>query len=116
LLEGGTDCTRTHIPALFPRAALPEKFEILVKSFTEKGDPILARRQSSPKIGVEGTITLIIASGEKFEWAKVAAVRGLNSDKWTTLIKSAKAFSKKIITILHPRSSASASTAQMEVK
>ncbi|KAM0911727.1 hypothetical protein ACQ4PT_013325 [Festuca glaucescens] len=70
----------------------------------------------SLKIGVEGTITLVIASGEKVDWAKVAAVRGLNSDKWTALIKGEKAFSKKIITILDPKSSASASTAQMEVK
>ncbi|KAM0854695.1 hypothetical protein ACQ4PT_050284 [Festuca glaucescens] len=103
-------------PHFFPKADLPDKFELLAKSFTDKGDPVLAHRQSSLKIGVEGTIALVIASGEKVDWAKVAAVRGLNSDKWTALIKGAKAFSKKIIAILDPKSSASASTAQTEVK
>ena len=103
-------------PHFFPKAELPDRFELLAKSFTDKGDLVLAHRQSSLKIGVEGTIALVIASGEKVDWAKVAAVRGLNSDKWTALIKGAKAFSKKIIAILDPKSSASASTAQTEVK
>ncbi|KAM0930516.1 hypothetical protein ACQ4PT_000917 [Festuca glaucescens] len=103
-------------PHFFPKAELPDRFELLAKSFTDKGDPVLAHRQSSLKIGVEGTIALVMASDEKVNWAKVAAVRGLNSDKWTALIKGAKAFSKKIIAIIDPKSSASASTAQTEVK
>ncbi|KAM0861187.1 hypothetical protein ACQ4PT_046049 [Festuca glaucescens] len=74
-------------PHFFPKADLPDRFELLTKSFTDK------------------------ASGEKVDWAKVAAVRGLNSDKWTALIKGAKAFLKKIIAILDPKSPASASTA-----
>ncbi|KAM0885692.1 hypothetical protein ACQ4PT_030157 [Festuca glaucescens] len=103
-------------PHFFPKTDLPDRFEFLAKSFTDKGNLVLAHRQSSLKIGVEGTIALVIASGEKVDWAKVAAIRGLNSDKWTALIKGAKAFSKKIIAILDPKSSASASTAQTEVK
>ncbi|KAM0914136.1 hypothetical protein ACQ4PT_011688 [Festuca glaucescens] len=79
-------------PHFFPKADLLDKFELLAKSFTDK------------------------ASGEKVDWAKVAAVRGLTNDKWTALIKGAKAFSKKIIAILDPKPSASASTAQTEVK
>ena len=117
------DCLKTTriafermFPHFFPKADLPNKFELLAKNFTDKGDPVLAHRQSSLKIGVEGTIALMIASGEKVDWAKVAAVRGLNNDKWTALIKGAKAFSKKIIAILDPKSSTSASTAQTEVK
>jgi hypothetical protein len=58
----------------------------------------------------------VAASGEKVDWAKVAAVRGLNNDKWTALIKGGKSFSKKIISILDPKSTASASIAQTEVK
>jgi hypothetical protein len=56
------------------------------------------------------------ASGEKIDWSKVAAVKGLNNEKWKALIKDAKVYSRKLIAILDPRSSASASTAQMEVK
>jgi hypothetical protein len=37
-------------------------------------------------------------------------------DKWTALIKIAKSFSKKNITILDPTASASASTAQTKAK
>ena len=115
-LKAGRFALERIFPHFFPKAALPDKFELLAKSFTDKGDPALAHRQSSLKIGVEGTIALVMASGEKIDWAKVAAVRGLNNDKWTALIKGAKAFSKKIIAILDPRSSASASTTQTEVK
>jgi hypothetical protein len=71
---------------------LPDKFEPLSKRFTDKGDPVLAHRQASLKIGVEGTIALVIASVEKIDWAKVVAVRGLNKYRWAALIKSAKAF------------------------
>jgi hypothetical protein len=56
------------------------------------------------------------ASGEKVKWAKVVVVRGLNSEKWRALIKDAKFFSRKLIAILDPRSSASASTTKTEVK
>jgi hypothetical protein len=104
-------CSRTS-SRKFP----PEKFELLAKSFTEKGDPVLAHHQVSLKIGVEGTITMVMASGEKIEWTKVATVRGLNKDRWTTRIKSAKAFLKKLVAILDPTTSSSASTTQTEVK
>jgi hypothetical protein len=68
------------------------------------------------KIGVEGTLALVAASGQKVDWARVAAVRGLNNEKWKVLVKDAKLYAKKLIAILDPRSSASASTAQTEVK
>jgi hypothetical protein len=64
-------------PHFFPKSVIPDIFESLAKSFTEHGDPALAHHQSSLKIGVEGTIALIMASGEKVDWAKVAAVGGL---------------------------------------
>ena len=115
-LRAGRIALERIFPHFFPKAALPDKFELLAKSFTDKGDAVLAHRQASLKIGVEGTIALVIASGEKIDWAKVAAVRGLNKDRWTALIKSAKAFSKKLITIIDPTASSSVSTAQTEVK
>ncbi|KAM0837699.1 hypothetical protein ACQ4PT_061459 [Festuca glaucescens] len=103
-------------PHFFPKTDLPERFDQLAKHFNGKDDPALAHRQASLKIGVEGTIALVAASGDKVDWAKVAAVRGLNSERWKALIKDAKLFSRKLIAILDPRSSASASTAQTEVK
>ena len=115
-LRAGRIALERIFPHFFPKATLPDKFELLAKSFMGKDDPVVAHRQGSLKIGVEGTIALVIASGEKIDWAKVAAVRGLNKDRWTALIKSAKAYSKKIIAILDPTASSSASTAQTEVK
>jgi hypothetical protein len=64
------------------------------------------------KIGVEGTIALVEASGQKVDWAKAA----MNNAKWMALAKDAKLYSRKLITLLDPRSSASACTAQTEVK
>jgi hypothetical protein len=122
-LHPGTYCFRESrivldriFPHFFPKAFLPDKLELLAKNFTDKGDLVLAHRQASLNIGVEGTITLVIASGEKIDWAKVTTVRGLNKDKWTALIKSPEAFSKKLIAIIDPTTSSSASTAQTEVK
>ncbi|KAM0886860.1 hypothetical protein ACQ4PT_029430 [Festuca glaucescens] len=80
-LRVGRTALERIFPHFFPKAALPNKFELLAKSFTNKGYAILAHRQASLKIGVEGTIALVIASGEKIDWARVAAVRGLNKDR-----------------------------------
>jgi hypothetical protein len=68
------------------------------------------------KIGVEGTIILAIASGERVDWAKVETVRGLTKEKWVGLLRSAKAFSKKLIALIDPTASSSTSTTQTEVK
>jgi hypothetical protein len=76
----------------------------------------LAHRQASLKIGVEGTIALATTSGQKVDWAKATAVKGLTTEKWKTLVKEAKLHSKKLIAFLDPKSSASASTAQTKVK
>jgi hypothetical protein len=103
-------------PHFFPKAVLPSKFDQLARYFHGQPDPALAHRQASLKIGVEGTVALVAASGEKIDWSKVAAVKGLNNEKWKALIKDAKVYSRKLIAILDPRSSASASTAQTEVK
>jgi hypothetical protein len=59
---------------------------------------------------------LLIASGEKVDWANVATVRGLKKEKWTGLSRNGKAFSKKLIAIIDPSASSSTSTTQTEVK
>jgi hypothetical protein len=40
----------------------------------------------------------------------------LNAEKWKAFVKGAKLYSKKLISFLDPKSSASASAAQTEVK
>jgi hypothetical protein len=98
----------------FPKTKLPSRFDQLARHFNGQDDPALAHRQAILKIGVEGTIAPVTASGEKVDWAKVEAVRGLKSETWRSLIKDATFFSRKLISILDPRSSAS--IAQTEVK
>jgi hypothetical protein len=54
----------------------------------------------------------VAASGQKVNWTKVAAVRGLNNERWKVLVKDVKLYAKKLITVLDLRSSGSANTAQ----
>ena len=115
-LKVGRAAFERLFPHFFPKDLVPDKFEPLAKCFTGKDDPVLAHRQTTLKIGVEGTIALSIASGEKVDWAKVATVRGLTKEKWTGLLRSAKAFSKKLIAIIDPTAASSTSTAQTKVK
>ncbi|KAM0871310.1 hypothetical protein ACQ4PT_039477 [Festuca glaucescens] len=103
-------------PHFFPKETQPEIFSQLAHHFLAKDDPALAYHQASLKIGVEGTIALVAASGQKIDWVKTAAPKGLNSEKWKALVKDVKLYSKKIIAFLNPKSSASASVAQTEVK
>ncbi|KAM0901974.1 hypothetical protein ACQ4PT_019536 [Festuca glaucescens] len=115
-LKEGRAAFKRLFSHFFPKNPVPDKFEPLAKCFNGKDDPILAHRQSALKIGVEGTIALSLASGEKVDWAKVATVRGLTKEKWTSLMRNAKAFLKKLIAIIDPTASSSTSTAQTEVK
>jgi hypothetical protein len=103
-------------PNFFSKTTQPEIFAQLAQHFLVNDDPVLAYREESLKIGVEGTIALVAASGQKVDWVKATAVKGLNSEKWKTLVKDDKLYSKKLITFLDPKSSASTSTAQTEIK
>jgi hypothetical protein len=68
------------------------------------------------KVGVEGTIALVADSRQDVDWAKVGDPKGMNKDKWKTLVKAAKPHSKKILAFLGHKPSTSASTAKPEVK
>jgi hypothetical protein len=89
---------------------------MLTHHFLAKEDPALAYRQASLKIGVEGTIALVAASGQEVDWVKAGTPKGINKEKWKALVKDAKPQSKNLIAFLDPTSSASASTARTEVK
>jgi hypothetical protein len=68
------------------------------------------------KVRVEGTITLVADSQQDVDWAKGGSPKGMNKEKWKTLVKAAKPLSKKILAYLGPKPAASASTARTEVK
>jgi hypothetical protein len=110
------DALKRIFPHFFPRETQPEIFSQLTHHFLAEEDPTLAYRQASLKIVVEGTVALVAATGQEVDWVKAAAPQGLNTKKWTAFVKGAKVYSKKLITFLDPKSSASASTAKMEVK
>ncbi|KAM0869406.1 hypothetical protein ACQ4PT_040687 [Festuca glaucescens] len=115
-ITSARDALKRVFPHFFPKETQPETFSQLAHHFLAKDDPALAYHQASLKIGVEGTVALVAASGQKIDWVKTAAPKGLNSEKWKALVKDAKLYSKKIIAFLDPKSSASASVAQTEVK
>jgi hypothetical protein len=99
-------------PHFFPKDVQPEVFAQLAHHFLEGDDPTLAYRQASLKIGVEGTIALVAASGQKVDWVQTATPKSLTA----AFVKGVKLYSKKLISFLDPKSLAFASTAQMEVK
>jgi hypothetical protein len=125
ILELNCDLARTNIssaravlkrffPHFFPKDMQPEIFSELTHRFLAKEDPILAYRQASLKIRVEGTIALVAASGQEVDWVKAGTPKGIK-EKWRVLVKDAKLQSKKIIAFLDPTFSASASTARTDV-
>jgi hypothetical protein len=115
-LNEGRAAFERLFPHFFPKDLVPDKSEPLAKCFTGKDGPFLAHRQTALKIGVEGIIALSIAGGEKVDWANVATVQGVTKEKWTGHLKNVKAFSKKLIAIIDPSASSSASATQTEVK
>ncbi|KAK1649559.1 hypothetical protein QYE76_067364 [Lolium multiflorum] len=103
-------------PHFFPKDTQPEIFSQLAQHFLAHDDPALAYRQARLKIGVKGIIVLVATSGQKVDWVKAGAPKLLNSEKWKALVKDAKAYSKKLIVFLDPKSSSFASAARTEVK
>jgi hypothetical protein len=115
-LTSARDALKRIFPHFFPRETQPEIFSQLTHHFLADEDIALAYRQASLKIGVEGTIALVAATGQEVDWGKVVAPQGLNSKKWTAFVKGARLYSTKLISFLDPKSSASASTTKTEVK
>jgi hypothetical protein len=103
-------------PHFFPKETQPEIFSELVQRFLVKEDLALGHRQGSLKIGVEGTIALVTASGQEVDWVKAGTPQGLNKEKWKALVRDAKPHTKKIIAYLDPKFATSTSTARTEVK
>lgn len=89
---------------------------MLAKVFTADADPVLNYRRVATKTGVEISIALAMASGEKIDWNKVSSVRGITKDAMTAFLKAAKKYSKKMIAIVDPSSVPSSSTTHTEVQ
>jgi hypothetical protein len=103
-------------PHFFSKQTQLEIFFELVQRFRGEDDPALVYRQENLKVGVEGTIALVANSRQDVDWAKAGSPKGMNKEKWKTLVKAAKPHSKKILAFLGPKPTASASTAKPEVK
>jgi hypothetical protein len=127
ILELHGDLARTNIsdaraaftrlfPHLFPKQMQPQTFSELARRFLPEEDLALAYRQENLKVGVEGTIALVADSHQAVDWAKVGDPKGMNSQKWKTLMKSAKPHSKKILSFLGHKPSTCTSSAKSEVK
>jgi hypothetical protein len=127
ILELHGDLARTNIsesratfkrlfPHFFPKQTQPKIFSELVHRFRGKEDPALAYRQENLKVGVEGTIALVADSRQDVDCTKVGDPKGMNKEKWKTLVKAAKPHSKKILAFFGHKPAASASTAKPEVK
>ena len=59
---------------------MSDKFEPLAKAFVGKEDRALAYRRVALKVGVNTTMALVIASGDKIDWDKVSAMKVLSKD------------------------------------
>jgi hypothetical protein len=127
ILELHGDLARTNIfdaratftrlfPHFFPKQTQPKTFSELARRFLPEEDLALAYRQENLKVGVEGTIALVADRHQNVDWAKVGDPKGMNTQKWKSLVKAAKPHSKKILSFLGHKPSTSTSTAKPEVK
>ncbi|KAK1664603.1 hypothetical protein QYE76_052762 [Lolium multiflorum] len=115
IVDARTAFTRLF-PYFFPKQKQPETFSDLAKHFIPEEDLALTFWQESLKIGVEGRIALVAESQQNVDWAKAGETKGINKEKWKSLIKAAKPHSNKILSFLGYKPAASSSTAKSEVK
>ncbi|KAK1699495.1 hypothetical protein QYE76_016192 [Lolium multiflorum] len=106
---------RASSPVL-PQTAGHRNFSELARRFLPEEDLSLAYRQENLKVGLERTIALVADSHQTVDWGKVGDPKGMNMQKWKSLVKAAKPHSKKILSFLGHKPSTSTSTAKPEVK
>ncbi|KAK1561317.1 hypothetical protein QYE76_037625 [Lolium multiflorum] len=94
IVDARTAFTRLF-PYFFPKQKQPETFSDLAKHFIPKEDHATTFWQESLKIGVEGTIALVAESQQRMSARRNTVKRGINKEKWKSLIKAAKPHSKK---------------------
>ena len=92
-----------------PEKAPPETFEALGRVFLAKEDPALSFRWAATKTGIESTIALVSHSKQSISWEKVAVAKGLTATGFTSLLKSAKKYSRAILNLVDLTSTAAPS-------
>ena len=115
IVDARTAFTRLF-PYFFPKQTQPTTFSELARRFLPQEDLGLAFRQENLKVGVEGTIALVAESHQHVDWVKAGETKGINKEKWKSLVKAAKPHSKKILSFLGYKPAASSSSAKPEVK
>jgi hypothetical protein len=115
IVDAWTAFTRLF-PYFFPKQTQPTTFSELARRFLPQEDLGLAFRQENLKVGVEGTIALVAESHQHVDWVKAGETKGINKEKWKSLVKAAKPHSKKILSFLGYKPAASSSSAKQEVK
>jgi hypothetical protein len=103
-------------PYFFAKKEEPKTFTALAKCFNSKEDLGLNLRQEGLKIGVEGTIALVVDSQQDVDWAKVSDIKDMETKKWQSLIKAAKPNSKPILAFLGCKPTPAPSSSKPEVK
>jgi hypothetical protein len=96
IVDARTAFTRLF-PYFFPKQKQPDTFSELAKHFIPEENLGLTFRQENLKVGVEGTIALVAESQQNVDWAKAGETKGIQKEKWKSLIKAAKLHSKKIL-------------------
>jgi hypothetical protein len=115
-ISSARDAFTRLFPYFFPKQQQPETFSELARRFLPEEDLMLAARQESLKIGVEGTIALVARSQQDVDWARAGEAKGLRREKWVSLVKAAKPHSKKILAFLGYKPATPSSSARPEVK
>ena len=104
----------------FPRQKEPEDLLALADVFNAEEDPTLNYRRAATKTGVEISMAMAMAHGEVVDWDKVSSSHVVDRAGQTTslvpFLKNAKRFSKKMISLVHPTSTPSASATPTKVQ
>ena len=104
----------------FLRQKQPEDLLALADVFNAQEDPALNYRRAATKTGVEIAMAIAMAHNETVDWDKVSSSHAVDRAgqpmSMVPFLKNAKKFSKKMIALVHPTSTPSASATPTEVQ
>jgi hypothetical protein len=104
----------------FLKQKQPKDFLALADVFNAQEDPALNYRRAATKTGVEIVMAMAMAHSETVDWDKVSSSdvvdRTSQPMSLVPFLKNAEKFSKKMIALVHPSSTPSASATPTEVQ
>ncbi|KAK1680722.1 hypothetical protein QYE76_041570 [Lolium multiflorum] len=103
-------------PYFFKKKEEPTTFVALAKCFTSPEDLGLQLLQEGLKVGVEGTMALIVESQQHVDWSRVGNTGEIETKKWQSLIIAENPSSKKILATLGYKLAPAPSSSKPEVK